>query len=335
MKSPISGNEMKIKYETRSLEFRKESFEVKYHFFYCEESGEQFTTTELDNLNLAQLHNQFRQKHNLPFPDDIKGVREKYELSASKMSEILGFGINSYRNYESGEVPTQANARLIQLASDPEKFKDLVELSDGIDGNAREKLNRRIDHLIDQEKENFFSIELRDYLMGENAPNELTGFRKPDINRLTEIVVFFSERLMPFTTKLNKLLFYADFLAFKLSCQSITGARYRAIDRGPVPNNFHGIFDHMARNNHVIVNHVVFENGYEGEQFTTHPTRPFNPDTFTEKELRILEKVADAFKETTTSQIIEISHKEKAWIENQVNKNLISYKDYAFDLTIS
>ena len=46
--------------ENRILTFRNEEFEVVYHHYKCEESGELFTTTELDEINLTQLYNQYR-----------------------------------------------------------------------------------------------------------------------------------------------------------------------------------------------------------------------------------------------------------------------------------
>ncbi len=334
MQSPITGKEMSLKFELRKLDFRKESFDVAYHFFQCEETGEQFTTTEMDELNMIQLYNQYREKHKLPFPEEIKEIREKYGLAATKMAEILGFGINSYRNYESGEVPSQANARLIQLANDPEKFRDLVELSDALEGNAKERLVKKLEGLIDEQHENYFSLELQDYLLGDHVSDQYSGYRRPSIDKLTEMVVYFSERLSPFTTKLNKLLFYADFVSFKLYCQSMSGARYRAIDRGPVPNNFHSIFDFMANNGSININHVVFPNGNEGEEFRANPNRQFNRELFSDAEIKVLERVSSHFKEISTSDIIEYSHKEKAWIENAKDKKMISYKDYAFELSI-
>jgi hypothetical protein len=41
--------------------------------------------------------------------------------------------------------------------------------------------------------------------------------------------------------------------------------------------------------------------------------------------------LAETFKNTTTNEKIEISHKEKAWIENKDQKKIIDYK-YSFDL---
>ena len=77
MKSPITGKEMILKKEMRSLVFRKEEFPVVYHYYLCEESKEQFTSTELDEVNMKQIYNQYRDNNNLPFPDDVKDMRDK------------------------------------------------------------------------------------------------------------------------------------------------------------------------------------------------------------------------------------------------------------------
>jgi putative zinc finger/helix-turn-helix YgiT family protein len=333
MKSPITGKEMPLKFESRPLDFRKESFVVAYHFYLCEESDEQFTTTDIDDLNMAQLYNQYREKHNLPFPGEIKEIREKYGLPATKMSEILGFGINSYRNYEAGEVPSLANARLIQLASDPVKFNDLVELSENIDLEYKKKLQRRIAQLVEEQEDNMFSFEFQDYLLGENVSDRYSGYKKPDLAKLTEMVIFFSEKLEPWKTQLNKLLFYADFLMFKRSCYSMSGTRYRAINMGPVPNNYNSIFEYMVNNDDVDIDVTPFSDGV-GEQFRARSDRRFNGEVFTDTELNILETVAERFKGVSTKKIIDYSHQEKAWIENEKGRNMISYKDYAFDLSI-
>ncbi len=53
------------------------------------------------------------------------------------MSEILGLGINSYRNYENGEIPSQSNGNMIQLMRDPRKFKSVVEISQVLNGSKK------------------------------------------------------------------------------------------------------------------------------------------------------------------------------------------------------
>jgi len=120
MRSPLTGKKMQLKKEGRTLSFRKEEFEIVHHSFYCKDSDEHFTTTELDEINLIQLYNKYRDKHHLPFVEEIKAIRAKYALSAVKMSEVLGFGINSYRNYENGEMPSLSNGKLINTRTDGE-----------------------------------------------------------------------------------------------------------------------------------------------------------------------------------------------------------------------
>ena len=331
MKSPITGLEMKLTKEQRSMIFRKETFDIVFHYYQCEDSGEQFTSAALDELNMNQVYNQYRDKFNIPFPDEINNIRSKYGLSASKMSEILGFGVNSYRQYEAGEIPSVANAKLIQMVDDPQNFMEMTALCGTLDEKARVKYIQKAIFLAEEKKRNIFNINFKEYLLGNHLADIYSGYRNPNFEKITEMVVYFSDKLSPFKTKMNKLLFYADFLMFKQSCFSISGMRYKAIEMGPVPINFQSIFEYLANKDEIDIFTTEFPQGYIGEQFKAKNDRPFRVELFSEKELNVLEKVANVFKPTSTNQIIEISHLEEAWKKNEKNKSVISY-EYAFDL---
>lgn len=331
MKSPITGLEMKLTKEQRSMIFRKETFDIVFHYYQCEDSGEQFTSAALDELNMNQVYNQYRDKFNIPFPDEINNIRSKYGLSASKMSEILGFGVNSYRQYEAGEIPSVANAKLIQMVDDPQNFMEMTALCGTLDEKARVKYIQKAIFLAEEKKRNIFNINFKEYLLGNHLADIYSGYRNPNFEKITEMVVYFSDKLSPFKTKMNKLLFYADFLMFKQSCFSISGMRYKAIEMGPVPINFQSIFEYLANKNEIDIFTTEFPQGYIGEQFKAKNDRPFRVELFSENELNVLEKVANVFKPTSTNQIIEISHLEEAWKKNEKNKSVISY-EYAFDL---
>ena len=60
MISPFTGGEVKLCQEQRELIFRKEKFAYTALFYVCLDTKEQFTTTELDEINLGQVHNQYR-----------------------------------------------------------------------------------------------------------------------------------------------------------------------------------------------------------------------------------------------------------------------------------
>ncbi len=55
--------------------------------------------------------------------DEIKKIRGYYGLSATKESQILGFGVNMYGKYESGEMPNVSNGRMIKICEGPYIFQ--------------------------------------------------------------------------------------------------------------------------------------------------------------------------------------------------------------------
>jgi putative zinc finger/helix-turn-helix YgiT family protein len=331
MKSPYTGKEMIMCKEDRPFTFRKEEYIVVYHYFKCTDSNESFTDTETDDLNLNQLYNQYRCKHKIPFPDEISQLRNLYGLSASKMSEILGFGPNSYRNYENGEVPSLSNAKLIQLVKDAREFRKLLLLSSTYDDNSLNKILAKAELAIKNQKEHRFDTLLKEYLIGAPVADNFTGFSLPDLEKFTEMIVFFAEKLKPYKTKMNKLLFYADFVMYERSGFSMSGMRYVALQMGPVPDKYDTIYEHLARKVAFDIIADLFPDGGVGEKFKPNLNHEFNPALFTSDELSVLEEVAKKFKNTSTKEIIDISHKEKGWIMNKAKNGMIDYK-FGFDI---
>ena len=48
--------------EKRTFTFRKEAIEIMSHYYLCEDRGEKFTDTKLDELNTNLVYNKYRQK---------------------------------------------------------------------------------------------------------------------------------------------------------------------------------------------------------------------------------------------------------------------------------
>lgn len=51
---------MKLMSEPSTLTYRGKQYNVNHHFYLCELSNEQFTTTELDEMNLLELNKQVK-----------------------------------------------------------------------------------------------------------------------------------------------------------------------------------------------------------------------------------------------------------------------------------
>ena len=333
MNSPITGKPMKlVKDSGVKLQFRKEEFEITYHSYLCKESKEQYTSDELDRINQTQVHNQYRERYGIPFPDEIQSIREKYEISASKMSDILGLGANSYRLYEGGEIPSVANGRLILAIKHPRDFMKQVEASTHlISEKERKQLESQAKGLLEEQKRKVWDILFTKHIFINEMPNEFSGYKKPDFKKIASIIKYFSIKQKElFKTKLNKLLFYSDFGCFKRTGFSMTGITYRAIQMGPVPAQFDKLYSKLNDDNLLRIDQIPFENGNYGEAIKG--LGEFEKDLFSVVEIAVLEDVFTKFKGLRTDNVVKLSHQEKAWIENQKDHELISYQKYAFDL---
>ena len=51
---------MKLMSEQSTLDYKGKTYDVIHHFYLCELSNEQFTTTELDEKNLLELNKQVK-----------------------------------------------------------------------------------------------------------------------------------------------------------------------------------------------------------------------------------------------------------------------------------
>ena len=309
--------------EWRQLEYRKEKFDVVFHYYQCEDTCEQFEDERFSQLNYNQVVNLYRVRHHIPFPEKIKAIRDKYELSAAKMSDILGMGANSWRNYESGEVPSKAHANLIQMISLPSNFVMQLKQFSDLEDKEKSKILKRIEKMDDD------CIDFNDPLRRfESHPEINTGFKAFDREKLFQLVQFFAERMKPFKTKLNKLLFYADFAHFRETGQSITGLKYTAIQYGPVPNNYDILFGSLSAMDFINIEYDMTKYG-EVERILPNPTHQFDPSKLSTSEMETVQLVANRFKSISASKIAEISHQEPAWKDNIEGKNIIPFH-YAF-----
>lgn len=325
MKSPFTGGEVKLIKEKKSFEFRKMSFEIIYHYFKCVDTGEEFTNTELDELNTNQAYNQYREKECIPFPDEITNIRLQYNLSATKMSDILGFGVNMYSKYEAGEIPNVSNGRIISVCKNPVTFKNMFsrimqQFGSKEQEEIMQKINNAIIALNPQE-------ELERWTVFGNIDRGInTGYVAPNLEKARQMVLYFAKRCTPFTTKMNKLLFYSDFLNFSRYGYSISGISYQAIKRGPVPCRYDSLYVNASD---IVTIEDVFFDDISGEKFVTD--KEFNANVFSKEEIKSLDSVFDRFKDVKTKDIVDISHEEPAWKENIRFMSIIPYH-YAFDL---
>ena len=308
MQSPYTGKEMKLVYEPRTWSFRGEEYEYIHTAYKCEDTGELFTTCESDDAGFMQVANQYRVKFGIPFTDEIVAVRSRYGVSAAKMSAILGIGTNQWRLYESGEVPSVSNGRMIRSIMNPKVFLDLVEsirqqLTDKEYANIKEKVH----NVIAQSKDyHLNAYECRRVFSSTRGADN--GYSATSLTKLKAIMLMILHECGEvFCTKMNKLLFYIDFLSYRQRGYSMSGLCYRAIDFGPVPDRWDRVyseFDEIHQEPRPI-------GEYEGNVLVANTD--IDDSVLSSEDKSIIHNVCERFKNCSSREISAISHEEPSW----------------------
>jgi uncharacterized phage-associated protein len=129
-------------------------------------------------------------------------------------------------------------------------------------------------------------------------------------------------------TKLCKLLYYLDFMHFRETGRSVTGLVYQAWQFGPYPSDFGSQLDQSASNGFPLLA-IKSESG-----FTEIKSKvSFDPDWFSQRELKLLAKVAEIFKEARAEHVVEASHlPNHPWDKTIKEKGEFSEIDYMLAL---
>lgn len=320
--SPFTGGKVYIVEDIEKHKFRKEIYEVHVRYYICEDTGEKFTDNAQDELLINELYNQHRLKHGIPFPDEIKKIRLNYGLNYTQITKIAGFGQNQWKNYENGDVPSESNAKIIIALSDTDSVLRLLGASRNEFTEAEyDKVKKVV------QCSNPISVSRKTWLFfGNNKRDCYNGYSELNPIKMEGMVRFFvsKETKGMYKTKLNKCLFYADMLNYRRYGHSISGARYRAIQHGPVPEHYDTIYDNVED----VYKQIEISNDKEYETLHTDNN---NTNVLSCEELNILQEVSAKLQSKTTYEVVELSHLEEAWQKHKDNHELIPYSE-AFSL---
>ena len=317
---------MRVIYEPDKDEYRGEEYEFVYISFRDDAEGESYTTTESDGIWLSQVTNQYRERHGIPYQDEIVALRERYGLSAAKMSLILGFGVNQYRLYEEGEVPSGSNGKMIRSAMNPQVFLDLVKSSRSqLTEREYAKIVTRAEDVIRQSegwRDEAFVAE-RLFMSGRGLAN---GFAPQSTSRLKNLLLYVLGQMgETFQTKMNKVLFYIDFLSYRERGMAISGLAYNAIEFGPVPQRWdrvYSAFDEVEEQLRLVQGQECMSLMAGGEA---------DMSAFTEAEMAVIDEVCGKLKDLTSRAVSKLSHEETAWKEHVGKPETIPFSE-AFKL---
>ena len=312
-----------IKKET--LDVRGEPITVNVEYSRCKDCGDEVLNPSVNLDPFAIAYREYRSLHSLLQPEEIASWRKSHHLNQGEFAKLIGIGVATLNRYENGALQNESHEKLLRLAMDSSNLFKLIEQSQGIFSEAKKK-----QLLIALKESGKTSCSFDDAIMiqfGSAEVNIQNGFRKLDLLKLYNLVLFFSGKGV-IKSKLNKLLFYADFKHFKQYDVSITGLRYAHLPYGPVPDHYAMYYASMLSSGLVEFSEEYYAKGYVGELIKAVKEPDLN--LFSATELKIIASVMEDFKDHTAKGIQEFSHEEKCYQQTK-DGEIIPYT-YAADL---
>ena len=100
-----------------------ESIDVTAQVLVCANCGEELYSEELDNATLISAYNEYRRRHNLLRPDEIRKIREQYGLSQRSFAKLLDWEDKTVCRYENGSLQDKAHNSLLLFLREPENMR--------------------------------------------------------------------------------------------------------------------------------------------------------------------------------------------------------------------
>lgn len=108
--------------EIREYEIKKTKVSAEVTIIYCSHCNEEVYDKDIEINNDILLFDAYKKKHNLLTSKEIIRIREKYNLSQTTFSKIMGFGIKTITRYENGAIQDNTHDNLLRLVDIEDNF---------------------------------------------------------------------------------------------------------------------------------------------------------------------------------------------------------------------
>ncbi len=139
---------------------------------------------------------------------------------------------------------------------------------------------------------------------------------KLDSEKFRELIIYIAAQSANDPTfgaiKLNKVLYYADFAAYRQFGQPITGATYRKLSEGPAPRDLLKERGKLIDSGEAKLDMRPYFTGTQ-HRLVIRPGREPNRELFRPGELHLVDTVIAFFAGKTAREVSDFSHKELGW----------------------
>lgn len=155
--------------------------------------------------------------------------------------------------------------------------------------------------------------------------------------KLINAVVFFAANTkFCGKIKLFKLLYLMDFEHFSQTGKNITGFEYQAWKFGPVPTDLMEEWEEfgqdLAQAVHIQSEKVI---DYERQTVIVNDDVTFNDEPFTPRQLKIMQVLANKYRETYSPTMIDVTHEQNGAWDRVWQNGLGSKKTIPYSLVLA
>ena len=307
----------RIERRRETLKVRGELVEYDGRVAACPLCGAVIADSRVEEDNLERAYEAYRTRHGIMSPQEIRRLRERYGLSLREFSRFLGFGEQTVARYEYGALPDELHAAALRRALTAEGAASI--LAERAESLSEKTVNavRRFVASGGEYDGPFVGIAVRErWPRAEDLrPSSANGYRGIDLGRMGALISALAARCHDlYWTKLQKAMFFADFLAYDGTSRSLTGLSYAHGTYGPIMNGM-GEIKRMLDEG---IDGASLEPRGWGEVVVARPGRSLERDepVFSPEEEKVIDVVAkfvDGF--DGARELSDYSHGLRAWSE--------------------
>lgn len=244
----------------------------------------------------------------------IVALRKKKQLSQEDLAKMVGISRPSLTQIELGK----RSLNIMEL----QKFAQVLGFS-----------------LDDFMSENFNAggLLLSDATEKPKNTEERISIPRLQINKFKNVLLYILERCAGKPnvgeTVLYKLLYFSDFNYYELYEEHLTGANYRKLPFGPVPQNLDTIIAQMIDLNQI----QRIKTEYHGFLQTRYlPLEKADLTVLRASEKEVIDKVIEQMSDWSASAVSNYSHKDIPWMASkdgeEINYELAFYREPPFSV---
>lgn len=151
------------------------------------------------------------------------------------------------------------------------------------------------------------------------------------VGKLASLILYIADKCQTDAsfgaTKLNKILFTVDFMAYGAWGESVSGATYMRLGNGPVPRELLAVRGQLIEEGRVCIQ----EREYYGRiQKRLVPLAEPDMSGFTEQEMRLVDQVTADFGRYNATQLSNWTHTLRPWLAAGDREEIPYYTVFTF-----